>query len=201
MFKEKDIINADEIDEEECSICKTHETAYKFFNNLFKKELDNEWSDNKSSFCNDNQIFSEEEMIDKSILCPICNKPMTKGYSSYDRAVVTWDNGTNSEGDVGYYHIYECKHCKKPFAMMPTEVHYNANHDIFYTGGKYFLSYSDEEILKEKIKDKMLSSIEQYTRRIKAGESGIDSWNLNVWLQGDIEHAIAEFLYEAGYKK
>lgn len=117
------------------------------------------------------------------------------------KAVVSWDNGTNPEGDIGLYDVYECEGCEKIYAMMPIEINYNGNHDIFYTGEKTFLCRSEEEVLQEKIKDKMLKSIEQYTRRIKAGERNIDSWNLNYWLQGDIEHAIAEFLYEAGYKK
>ena len=125
-----------------------------------------------------------------------------KRYSGYeDKVVLTWDNGTNPKGEVGYYPIYDCTHCKKPYALIPTQVHYNGNHDIFYTGGKRFLNYDDEELLKSKVKNEMLKSIDQYTRRIKDGETSLDSWQLNYWLQGDIEHAIAEFLYEAGYKK
>lgn len=178
MYKESDIIDLETVSEDECGSCATHESAYKFFKNKLTEE--------------------DEE----TILCPVCNSPMVKGCSGYeDKVVLTWDNGTNPNGEVGYYPIYDCTHCKKPYALIPTQVHYNGNHDIFYTGGKRFLNYDDEELLKSKVKNEMLKSIDQYTRRIKDGETSLDSWQLNYWLQGDIEHAIAEFLYEAGYKK
>lgn len=202
MYKESDIIDLETVSEDDCDTCATHEAAYKFFKNKLREAFKEKWNEDTLDFCNSNQIFSEEEMIGKAVLCPVCNKPMTKGYSGYENnVVITWDNGTNPDGEVGYYPIYECEHCEKPYALIPTQVHYNANHDIFYSGGKCFLNYDDEELLKSKVKDKMLQSIEQYTRRIKDGETSLDSWNLNYWLQGDIEHAIAEFLYEAGYKK
>jgi hypothetical protein len=177
MFKEKDIINLDDLKEEDCRICETHKAAYKFFRN-------------------------KANWVDEAIVyCPLCNKPLMKGFMDYTSAVVSWDNGPNPEGAIGLYDLYECEECKKVYAMMPIEVRYNGNHDIFYTGGKSFLSPSEEEVLSKKINDSMLKSIEQYTNRIKAGEQGLEPWNLNYWIKGDIEQAIAEFLYEAGYKK
>lgn len=197
MFKEKDIINLEEIDIDDCKVCRTHEAAYEFFEKKAREDFEN----CDTLFNNTNQIFSNEEMYNKVVYCPSCNKPLIKGSMSFERAVVTWDNCINPEGDIGIYDIYECRDCEKQFALMPIEIRYNANHDICYTGGKVFLSKSDEEILNSKIKGKMLKSIEDYTERIRSGEDNLKAWNLNYWLEGDIEHAISEFLHDAGYKK
>lgn len=82
MFKERDVINIDEIDEEECGICKTHETAYDFFRNKAKENYEKAGT----LFLNNNQIFSDEEMYEKAVYCSKCNNPLTKGSLSYEKS-------------------------------------------------------------------------------------------------------------------
>lgn len=173
-MKEKDIVKWEDIPEEECDVCYLHENAYK--------------------------ILKEE------YLCPRCNAPLIKGGLGYGEGfvVVGETNFYNEDQNIGMYELYHCKKCGDGlgniYVTMPIPVIYNGNHDIFYTGGKNYLVDSTK-IIDEKIKEKLLPTIEQYTRRIKDGERSIDSWNLLIWLTGDIHNIIAGFLYENGYKK
>lgn len=170
-MKVKDIINVNKIPEDECDVCVVHETA--------------------------NKILPNE------LLCPKCNKPLTKGamYLGSDFAVVGEANTINEDQFIGKYPIYHCNHDDIAlYALMPIPIIYNGNHDIFYTGGSHFLT-EDTNKLNEQVKEKILSSIEQYTNRIRKGENSLEPWNLLIWIQYAIEGTIAKFLYDNGYKK
>ena len=84
--------------------------------------------------------------------------------------------------------------------MIPQEIKYNANHDIFYTGGNRFLSKTDEDNLMSKIKEMMTETTKQFVDRVKDGETNLSELNLQYWNEGQLEHAISEFLYEKGLK-
>jgi hypothetical protein len=171
-MKSEDIIKEDDIPENECECCCLHKKAY--------------------------------EILKDEILCPKCNQPLEEGGAGYDGYVVVGEgNYYNREHKIGKYPILSCNNCgsdyREIYALMPIPIIYNGNHDIFYTGGKDYL-IEDTDKINQSIKEKILPSIEQYTNRIKSGEN-LESWNLLTWIQYKIEHVIAEFLYENGYKK
>ena len=175
MFRQKDIIELKDIPEEECDVCYLHEKAYEFFEN---KNL------------NDDQEF-----------CPCCNEPMDNYACGYEGNVTVGGHNEYTEDEnIGYYKVYECNKCNKVFAMIPQEIKYNANHDIFYTGGNRFLSKTDEDNLMSKIKEMMTETTKQFVDRVKDGETNLSELNLQYWNEGQLEHAISEFLYEKGLK-
>lgn len=183
MHKQKDIMSKEDknlLNEDECDCCALHEKAYEFFK---QKQVDT----------------LTEETFD---LCPICNEKLdTVAYGYEGHVVVGGHNGYTENENIGYYSVRFCKNCKKEFAMMPIEISYNGNHDIFYTGGNYFLSQTDEQLLISKVKDMMTKTTKQFVDRVKSGEKSLDTFNLQYWNEGQLKHAIAEFLYEKGLKK
>lgn len=187
-MKEKDIINFEELKKtnpelfdnngeyDECEICKTHEEAYK------------KLTTNNTS----------------SIPIPLCDKCMCSMVEEID-AVVSEVNYSNPDGNIGYYSIFKCPECGKLYAMMPIEIEYNANHDIYYTGGKDYLVDDDMKEVSKAIFNTIIPSIKQYIDR-KLNPKGLsdiylDEWNYKTWINYDIEHAIAKILYERGFKK
>ncbi len=171
-MKSKDIISECDIPEEVCDCCYLH--------NMADKKLKDE------------------------ILCPRCDKPLIKGHIyEEDYVVVGEANYYYKDHRIGKYQIYHCDNCKKSreglYVLMPIPIIWNANHDIYYTGGRDYLP-EDTNNIRNKIKEKIMPLIEQYTRRILNGES-LNSDNLLWWIQGDIQRVIAEYLYDKGYKK
>ena len=172
-MKSEDIIKENEIPEDACDVCTLHEKA--------------------------------NELLNDVILCPKCNKPLKEGGAGYDGFVVVGErNGYGKDDLIGKYPLYHCDACgndyQELYALMPIPIKWNAGHDIFYTGGSHFLMEDTSE-LNKLVKNEVFKSIEQYTQRIRDGESGLDSWNLLVWIQYAIEGAVAKFLYDNGYKK
>lgn len=175
MYKQQDIVKENQIPEDECDVCYLHDKAYNFFKNKMKEE--------------------------EGELCPHCNGLMLNHFAGYDgRAVVGGHNGYTPDESIGYYKVYYCDNCNKNYALIPQEIHYNGNHDIFYTGGKYFLSDTDRQELMSKIKEKMEPSISGFVARVQNGEKNLGVWNLQYWVEGSLERVIAEFLYERNLK-
>lgn len=171
-MKAEDIIKEDEIDEEACDCCSLHEKAY--------------------------------EILKDEILCPKCNKPLKEGGAGYGGFIVVGEaNFYDKCHNIGKYPIYHCDNCgedyRNLYALMPIPITWNANHDIFYTGGRVFLT-EDTEKLRKKAQEKILPTIMQFVERKYGGET-LTPQQLMYWIQGDIEHVIAEFLFENGYKK
>lgn len=159
-----------------CEICYTHVKAYDYFRSK---------SPNK-------------EMI-SSPLCPICKKQM---YLVVDDVVVSEVNYSNPKNKIYYTNIYRCKRCDKEICLLPNDVKYNANHDIYYTGGRDYLS--DDNKLKpllEDISKRINDKVTNYVTRKLAGEDTLSEWNIRCWCTDEIEKAICNFLYEAGVKK
>lgn len=187
-MKEKDIINFEELKKtnpelfdnddgyNDCEICKTHEEAYK------KLSVD----------------------TTSTIATPVCDKCMCSMIEEKD-AIVSETNFSNPDGDIGYYSIFRCPKCNKLYAMMPIEIQYNGNHDIYYTGGKYYLVDDNMREVCNEIFETILPSVKQYIdRKLNPEDShdiNLDEWNYKTWIRYDIEHAIAKILYERGFKK
>lgn len=97
--------------------------------------------------------------------------------------------------------ILRCPHCDAHLTPVLMEIIYNANHDIYYTGGKrslpelHGLCCQDDEFVKN-----VKACIKQYSDRIKEGEL-LDESNLWFWIKADIENVIAKILFEQGFKR
>lgn len=159
-----------------CKICYTHIKAYDYFKS-------------KSSI---------KEMI-SSPLCPICKRQM---YLLGDDVVVGEVNYSDPKNKIYYTNIYRCKKCNKEICLLPNDVIYNANHDIYYTGGRDYLSKDNKlKPLLEDITKRINDQVTNYVTRKLAGEDTLSEWNIQYWCTGEIEKAICNFLYEAGVKK
>lgn len=205
-MKEKDIVDFTKFkkDEEDeliddkgnrvgCEICYTHEKAYEYFENDEK----------------------DENMEKISIpRCPICGKYLTRRNNwttMKGNAVVSEVNYSNPDGNIGFYSIWECENCvdifdnTQLFALMPEPISYNGNHNIYCTGGDKYIETKELKELLELVKSKVMPSIMQYVRRVLNPKDFMDKNltedNLRWWCSYDIEHAIAEWLYNHGWKK
>ena len=205
-MKEKDIVDFTKFDKDEngelidnngeqvgCEICYTHEKAYEYFGE-------------------DENLKNEEKIPIPR--CPICGKRLIRScnYTTMDgNAIVSEVNYSNPNGNIGLYSIWECETCTDKydntqlFALMPEPIAHNGNHDIYYTGGKDYIMTDEINELLTLIKNNVMPLIMQYVRRVLNPEDGIDKSlnenNLQWWCSGGIEHAIAEWLYNHGYKK
>lgn len=159
-----------------CEICYTHIKAYDYFKS-------------KSYI---------KEMI-SSPICPNCKKQMIL---EADDVVVGEVNYSDPKNKIYYTNIYRCEECDKKVCLLPNDVEYNANHDIYYTGGRDYLS--DDNKLKPLLEDitkRINVQVTDYVTRKLAGEDTLSEWNIQYWCSGEIEKAICNFLYEAGVKK
>lgn len=174
MYKQSDIVKIEDIPQDKCEVCYLHKKAYEFF---------------------------EDKELDENIeLCPYCNTPMDNYAHGYDnRVVVGGHNSYTPNEKIGYYKVYECTNCSKTFAAIPQEIMYNANHNIFFTGGVAFLNKTDEKMLMSKIEEEMKINTKEFVERVK-NDNSLADWNLSYWNQNSIKQAISEFLYEKGLK-
>lgn len=174
-MKEKDLIPFSEIenlDEDECSTCYTFEQI-----NERTKDLRNK--------------------IDlQGLICPICGNLLEEENKTI---AIMGANFYDENHDVKLSKIYYCDNCHKRFYNNISEVIYNGNHDIYYTGADYYLNNEDTNYIKKEIDELLNNKIENYTKRIKSGED-LDDWNLKTWMEYDIEHLVAKMLYEKGLK-
>ena len=176
-----------------CEICYTHEKASEYFNK-------------------DEYVKNIEKMAIPR--CPICGKHLVRrdNYTTMlGNAVVSELNYSNPDGNIGFYSIWECESCvdkydnNQLFALIPEPIVYNANHDIYYTGGNRFIESKELSELVTLLKSKIMPSILNYIRRVLNPENALDKIlsedDLQWWCSGDIENAVAEWLYNHGWKK
>ena len=83
---------------------------------------------------------------------------------------------------------------------MPIPICWNANHDIYYTGGDRFVEDSDLEELVDIIAKAVEKDAIQYTDRIISGEN-LQPWNLKCWCNGTVGSSIAKWFYDHRFKK
>jgi DNA-directed RNA polymerase subunit RPC12/RpoP len=123
--------------------------------------------------------------------CPKCGTQIF--IDDAKMTVVGESNTLEPDEEIKKMPMLECP-CGAHIALMPTEITWNANHDVYYTGGR---KYVIGDIV---FKHKLLPSIQQYHDRIIKGEK-LEPWNLEVWLQYDIQGIIADYLFKNGFKK
>lgn len=203
-MKEKDIVDFSEMNKDKdgdyidkygstvgCEICYTHDKAYEFFKKDYKVDT-----------------------IVPTPICPYCGKYLERRHNWTDEdgnSIVSEVNYSNPEGNIGFYSIWECKICKDKynndqiFALIPEPIVWNANHDIYYTGGKRYILDGQTHELVELIKNKIMPQIMNYIRRVLHPENIYDKNlkedNLKWWCSGELEHAVAEWMYNHGWKK
>lgn len=136
------------------------------------------------------------EKIENIIRCPHCKQEIKFNDLNISIVVVGEKNGYEENDKIEKMLAFDCNSCGKPIGFKTIPLIYNANHDIIYTGGKYYVTEEDAP----KVSDEILKSIEQYTTRIKNGEK-LEPWNLKIWIEYEMEHILAKWLYEHGYKE
>lgn len=134
----------------------------------------------------------EEAYKKLTMVCPECGNGIYM--DDFKKCPVGLENVVETNSEIFICPVGTCPSCDCDIALIPTKIIYNANHDIYYTGGKTYV------IGDIPFNGRLRGSIKQYTERILAGEN-LKPWNLEVWLQYDIEHIIAEYLYNNGFKK
>ncbi len=139
---------------------------------------------------------ASETLDSDHFACPWCSTPQPWGSVNYysDMTTVSHDN-TDAPQPLVKRPVMECSACGKHIALQPDRVIWNANHDIWYTGGPTYITgridyWSDEA----------KSQVEQFVRRVKAGER-LDASHLRMWLGYAFDHGIAKWLYDRGYKR
>lgn len=132
-------------------------------------------------------------LLDEKYECAWCGA--LNHQNSATPTVIGETNSATPDEQVTMAPMFECHECEKHTAMLPTRVKWNGNHDVYYTGGSRYLV--DQEI---KLGPEALRLITDYTERVKAGET-VEPWQLAYWLEGEIQHVIAQALVTAGVKR
>ena len=172
-MKGKEFIDTTKITEDDCEVCEAHTQAYKL-------------------------------MPPDHIECPHCKKQVSLEYCyKLDLNVVgetnTCDIEELKEENFRMLPTITCEHCKGYIALVPTPIVYNGNHDIYYSGGKAYMPTLDNNELRKIVREKLGKTFDQYTKRVRK-EKDLGVENLLTWTSYDIEHIIAQILYEKGLK-
>lgn len=192
VIKEKEEVHGEN---HVCDICTLHEVFEDMYGSIVSE---------------DNAVINKAFFGDDCIvtpLCPKCDKPLSPGTSHFGHTVgsVGGSNTVDETEEMQYCQLWHCEECDQDYAMMPTPIVWNANHDIFYTGGVHYLTDDDEKLLLNKIGDRLSESINRFVIRVKNPKDNIDKslseWHLNLWMKRGISEAVAEFLREKGFKK
>lgn len=151
--------------------------------------------DDSCELCELHEKFNEKVDF---IPCPHCDTPVEPSYS--ELTVVGEHNGSDTK-NITKCPVLKCDNCGQTVALVPMVIHYNANHDVYYTGEPCFMTFEEGEELEKRVAERMKKSVEQFVSRVKEGENNLTEFYLNLWMSRDVSGAVAEFLYEKGYKK
>lgn len=151
----------------------------------------------------------EKFQSDHAINCPHCGKEIE--YAVFDNVAVQEANYYRPEHHIGMYPVTKCPHCNRDIAMIPTAIEYNANHDVYYTGGaSYMADQFDKDSAAEEIQkifeEKLWPSIRQFvTRKLDpkdATDEGLTlDGNLELWTSRNFAAAMCEYFYKHGLKE
>ena len=136
--------------------------------------------------------------------CPWCGEHILYYEShgnSFNFTVVGESNRGTPDEKMYLANADACSKCGEHFAFLPEKIQYNANHDVFYTGGKdYLLDDEGEDRIRATLKDAITPSIDNFMQRLASGES-LKPSHLVGWIASKIEKVVAEDLYRRGLKK
>ena len=89
--------------------------------------------------------------------------------------------------------IYRCPKCGEYFTDAVTPIHYNGNHDIYYSCERY-LPQKEYQELREQIQKSVKEDLEEYNKR----KNEVSNYNLGDWITSDVNSILAGFLYKKG---
>lgn len=147
--------------------------------------------------------------------CPTCGAVIKQ--PRFVMQAVMEANYYDPKHHIGMYPMLECPNedCGAYIALIPTEIEYNANHDVCYTGGARYMAQSftpeSAEAEIQGIFEKYLwPDIKQFVERKLNPDPGkfefidrsltIDD-NLRLWTQRDFSRAMCEYWYKHGLKE
>ena len=192
-----------------CPVCYLHEKAYDAFIKPIKDEKDTEYYDDEDMLI---LIRYQTHIQDAKCMPPRCPKCGHFMHTIEENVIVGGSNVYDGDENIFPSNIWKCAHCypskfegypsdyhwsETSYCLVPVPVEYNANHDIWYTGGKNYITDAELHTLLEEINEKIHAHINNYCQRVIAGERGLDNWNIDYWCDGDVEESISKFLHEA----
>jgi hypothetical protein len=175
--------------------CKTEGVEKQMKTEKFLKQYSVKIDDDACKLCALHEKFNEKVDF---IPCPHCDAQLDMERS--ELAAVGEHNGLDTK-NITKCPVLECENCGQTIALIPMVIHYNGNHDVYYTGEPCFMTFEEDEELEKRVAERMKKSVEQFVRRVKEGENNLTEFYLNHWMSRDVSGAVAEFLYEKGYKK
>lgn len=139
-----------------------------------------------------------------AINCPNCGKAIAA--AALEPIAIQEANYYEPYHHIGIHPASECPHCGAHFALIPTPIGYNGNHDVYYTGGAAYMEdkfepKTVEAELYELFHKHVFASIKNYVDRKLSGEQGLSEWNLKVWTERDFAAAFCEYFYNHGLKE
>ena len=135
---------------------------------------------------------------DHTIRCPHCHKHVCVGLES---TVVGEANFYDPDHSIDRYPVGTCPECGATIMPRPEIISHNANHDIYYTGGREYLEHDvASKILIDSVFEELKKQANNFITRRDAGEK-LEPWHIATWSKGVIEEAVAKYLFDKGYKK
>lgn len=148
------------------------------------------------NFINDYKLKRAIKKTSKDhLLCPHDGKMINEDTLLLEGVMVGEDNSYAEDDEITYMLIARCSDCNDYIGFKPIPVTLDGNDHIYYTDD---ISYNEDDL--PTTNDDIRNSIKQYTERIKNGES-LEPWNLEWWINGELGHITANFLYRYGLKE
>jgi hypothetical protein len=141
-----------------------------------------------------------QDKIDVGLVCPYCTAKHHYDITDEDYVVVGMTNSYSPEDKIEKFITIKCYECGEYFSLFPEKINYNANHDVYYTGGKNYLNDGDENQIFLEAQKAIEKSLKQWKDRYEKGEK-LDEFYPALWIKRNITSAIAKYLYEKGLKK
>ena len=142
-------------------------------------------------------------LLTPDITCPHCGVVLVRSGNLIDlredTEAIGESNGIEEDQKVFKAQVYNCE-CGKRSALAAIPIQYNANHDVYYTGGKHYLQDFQEKFPKKKMEEAITKALTNYIERKEQGEN-LSPWNIFTWIAYDVEHCIAEYLVNIGAKR
>lgn len=158
----------------------------------------------KEDECNLCEIHTQAHKIisdDSARSCPKCEYIFTNSDLNYiisdaDENIKTVGetNCSDIEEGVEKRIVFRCFGCGEHVSLKFDSITWNANHDVYYTGGKRYHPNGSE--IRGKFKELATPLIENFVERVKNGEN-LNSWNLICWLENEVEHIVASYTGES----
>lgn len=158
-------------DDQDCSLCFTHEQA--------AKTLSPEFTCNS---CNTTQP------LDKERIQYLVVGETNAGLPSLE------------EEEINKRLCVQCHNCEEWTALTPTPLIYNANHDVYLTGSRKFINDAEFGEIRDQLQAKFAKTCQSFIDRRHAGEH-LTSTQLGYWLASDLEEVLAQYLRSKGLKE